>query len=184
MILGLDVSTSCTGICVISLTGEVVSMDWVSLSKHKSLVSKAEVLRKALESIRDTYEITYIFIEEPLQRFSAGASSAQTITRLASFNGITQYLCFVIFDLYPELLNVNKARKSLGIKTLSKKKSGKSVKEQVFEWVTEKLDKRWPTKILSSGPRKGLEVIIDESYDMADAYVIAKSGFVKLNDPI
>jgi len=184
MILGLDVSTSCTGICVISSTGEVVSMDWVSLAKEKNLVSKAEVLRKTLESIRDTHEITSIFIEEPMQRFSAGASSAQTITRLASFNGITQYLCFVIFELYPELLNVNNARKLLGIKTISRKKSGKSVKEQVFDWVTENLDKKWPTKILTSGPRKGMEVVIDESLDMADAYVIAKSGFVKLNNPI
>ena len=96
MILGLDVSTSCTGICVISEEGELIEMDWVKLSKEKTLISKAQRLKNALESVRDTYKISFIFIEEPLQRFSMGSSSAATITKLASFNGITQYMCYEI----------------------------------------------------------------------------------------
>ena len=184
MILGLDVSTSCTGICVISDSGELVKLDWVKLSKEKDLISKAQQLRNALENIRATYNITYIFIEEPLQRFSMGASSAATITKLASFNGISQYLCYSLFNITPELLNVTRARKSLNIKTMSKKKAGKSVKEQVFDWVSDYLKYDWPTKILKSGPRRGQKVILDECLDMADAFVIAKSGFVKLKDSV
>ena len=34
------------------------------------------------------------------------------------------------------------------------------------------------TKILQSGPRKGQKIIIDEAYDMADAWVIAKAGYI------
>jgi hypothetical protein len=32
---------------------------------------------------------------------------------------------------------------------------------------------------LKSGPRKGLEIIINESRDMADAWVISTAGLVK-----
>ena len=184
MILGLDVSTSCTGLCIISEEGELVKMDWVKLSKQKDIISKALQLRNALENIRATYDITYIFIEEPLQRFSMGSSSAATITKLASFNGISQYVCYSLFSITPELLNVTRARKTLDIKTMSKKKAGKSVKEQVFDWVSDYLKYDWPTKILKSGPRRGQKVILDECFDMADAFVIAKSGFVKLKNPV
>ena len=52
------------------------------------------------------------------------------------------------------------------------------MKEQVFEWVTAHLAAKWPTKILQSGPRKGTEVIVKEAYDMADAWVVAKAGYV------
>ena len=78
------------------------------------------------------------------------------------------------------MLNVARARKLLSIKTQSKKKAGKDVKQQVFEWVTNHLSPTWPTKILQSGPRKGQEVIIDEAYDMADAWVVAKAGYISL----
>ena len=109
---------------------------------------------------------------------SRGTSSAQTITRLAAWNGICQYLSYQVFGCHPEMLNVARARKLLQIKTQSKKKAGKDVKQQVFEWVTEHLNPTWPTKILQSGPRKGQEIIIDEAYDMADAWVIAKAGYI------
>ena len=49
---------------------------------------------------------------------------------------------------------------------------------QVFAWVTDHLRAEWPTKILQSGPRKGQEVILDEAKDIADAWVVAKAGYV------
>jgi hypothetical protein len=107
-------------------------------------------------------------------------SSARTITRLAAFNGIVQYICYDVLGFIPELVSVSEARKLSGIKTQSKKKVGKEVKEQVFDWVDEHLQYSWPTKILQSGPRKNKEIIIPESRDMADAWVVANAGFVKI----
>ena len=69
--------------------------------------------------------------------------------------------------------------KLCGIKTQSKKKAGKEVKEQVFEWVDNHLKYKWPTKVLQSGPRRGKTIIVPESRDMADAWVIANAGLVK-----
>ena len=82
------------------------------------------------------------------------------------------------FHVQPEVLNVARARKLLQIKTQSKKKTGIPVKDQVFAWVTRHLNAEWPTKVLQSGPRKGQEIIIEEAKDMADAWVVAKAGYI------
>jgi Holliday junction resolvasome RuvABC endonuclease subunit len=179
MILGLDVSTSTIGWAVVS-KGNLVDAGFIPLKSHKSLISKAKSAEIALNSIFIKHPIEHVYIEECFQRFARGLSSAATITKLASFNGIIQYVCFEVFAKEPALLNVNKARKSLRIQTHTQKKCGISIKEQVFKWVTQNINYPWPTKILKSGPRKGLEINLEECYDIADAYVIARAGFVHL----
>ena len=73
---------------------------------------------------------------------------------------------------------MNSARKLLGIKI--DRKSKKSTKEQVFDWVDSQTEEVWPTRVLKSGKRKGLEVLEDYVYDMADAFVIARAGEINL----
>ena len=176
MILGLDVSTAVVGYCVLDDNNDIVELDYVNLKKLKTLCTKSANLLASLRLINEKHKITEVYIEECLQRFSYGRSSAATITRLAAFNGITQYLCYDTFDIEPKLLNATSARKLLSIKTQSKKKCGKDVKQQVFEWVTQYLNMSWPTKILKGGPNKGSEVLLPECYDMADAWVIAAAS--------
>tara|TARA_B100001250_G_C19791398_1_gene786674 strand:+ start:1449 stop:1991 length:543 start_codon:yes stop_codon:yes gene_type:complete len=178
MILGLDASTNTVGISILDEKGEIVQLNFLKLSKWKSLHVKGDKLREEFEKIKSQYSITEIYIEEYAQRFSYGRSSASTITKLASWNGICQYISWNVFNVPPESLNVTRARKLVNIPTQSKKKAGKDVKQQVFEWVTDHLQYQWPTKVLQSGPRKGTEVILDESYDMCDAWVISKAGLL------
>ena len=92
-------------------------------------------------------------------------------------------ISYEIFSVEPEHLNVNAARKSLGLKILSKKKGGADTKLQVLEWVKRHLEEEgssveWPLKTLKSGPRKGQVVLEPKCYDMADAYVIAAASIV------
>ena len=178
MIIGLDASTRTVGICILDEKGEIVQNYFLKLKSQKELCTKGDVLKDEFEKIQSKYDISRVCIEDYAQKMSRGTSSAQTITRLAAWNGICQYLSYQVFGCHPEMLNVARARKLLQIKTQSKKKAGKDVKQQVFEWVTEHLNPSWPTKILQSGPRKGQEIIIDEAYDMADAWVIAKAGYI------
>ena len=178
MILGLDASTSTVGICILDEKAEIVQNYFLKLKKQKELCTKGDVLKDELEKLAAKYDITHVFIEDYALRMARGTSSAQTITRLAAWNGICQYLSYQIFKVEPEVLNVARARKLLKIKTQSKKKAGIPVKDQVFAWVTDHLSAEWPTKILQSGPRKGQEVILDEAKDMADAWVVAKAGYV------
>ena len=181
MILGLDVSTATVGYTVLDLEGNLLEMSYISLTKTKGLTKKAFVFRNNLKKILQSHpQIEHVYIEEYFQKFARGMSSARTITLLAGFNGIVQFICEDEIGICPELIPVNTCRSLVGIKTQSKKKAGKDVKEQVFEWVDAHLKYNWPTKVLQSGPRKGLKITIAETRDMADAWVVAKAGFVKL----
>ena len=177
MILGLDASTRTVGISILEQNGRVVQLNYLKLAKWKTLHEKGDQLRLKIEELKSQYEITEVYIEEYAQKFTYGRSSASTITRLAAWNGITQYICWDVLQVPPQTLNVTRARKIVKIPTQSKKKAGKDVKQQVFEWVSGHLKYDWPTKILQSGPRKGMEIVLDESYDMCDAWVIAKAGY-------
>jgi len=179
MILGLDISTSCTGWCVIDQSGSLIDMGYIFLSSEKTFFDKAEKVKKTFLSIRSQHDIQKIFIEENLQAFRPGFSSAKTLLTLARFNGIVSYLSQLEFCLAPQFINVNTARRELGIKIISKKNGGDPTKEQILSWVAEEIKNtsyKWPTKILKSGPRKGQKVLELFCYDMADAYVIALSG--------
>jgi len=181
MILGLDVSTSCTGWCILSDDRKLVKMGFIPLAKEKGLFSKAQKVHDALSLINIKYPVTKIFIEKNLQAFRPGLSSAATLLTLAQFNGIVSYLCHCEFSLDPEFINVNSARKSLGIKIIRKSNGGKPTKHQVLDWVSSQIDDTnyvWPVKILKGGPRKGQTVLEPGCYDMADAYVIARSGLM------
>jgi hypothetical protein len=118
-----------------------------------------------------------VFIEENLQSFRSGFSSAKTLLSLARFNGIVSLISYETFSVMPVHINVNSARKSLGIKIIRKKDGGKNTKDQIFEWVSDNISFDWPKKILKSGPRKNQEIFDPSCFDMADAYVIALSGY-------
>ena len=180
-ILALDISTSCTGYCILSsdLNSEtsLIDIGFIPLSKLKSHYSKANLVLDELRIIHSKYNITNIAIEENLQSFRSGFSSAQTLSSLAKFNGIVAYLCEDLFETPPQFFNVNAARKSVGLKIISKKKGGADTKIQVLDWASKELsDYLWPTKTLKSGPRKNQVVVEPGCYDMADAYVIARAA--------
>jgi hypothetical protein len=139
-----------------------------------SLWEKADFTLSFLEKIvdDDCLNVKDFFVEESLQKFRPGFSSAKTLTTLSKFNGIVCYLTRRVFGLDPEPINVNTARKTVGLKI----PRGSNSKQIVHEWVSNETSFEWPTKILRGGPRKGQEVLIDACYDMADAYLIARAG--------
>ena len=177
-ILGLDISTSCTGWSVLSAEGEILDIGYIDLSKKKCLFEKAQDVENHITKISREYTIEKIFIEENLQSFRSGFSSAQTISTLAKFNGIVSFICFKQFDCAPVFFNVNSARKTLGIKLVRKKDGGLPTKEQLLVWAKKNVNYNWPVKILKSGPRKGMTVPDPRSYDMIDAYIICKAGLI------
>jgi len=180
MILGLDISTSITGWCILSEEGDFIDMGFVNFNSKLTPFKKADLFGEHLEKICKKYKISEVFVEENLQKFRPGFSSAKTLITLARFIGIISYLSYRIFDLEPVYINVNEARKSLGIKILREKICGKTTKEQVMEWVGPELEGcyTWPVKKLKSGPRKDQIILHPGCADAADAYVIARAGIV------
>ncbi len=175
MLLSLDISTSCTGYCVFD-ENELIDIGYINLSKHKGLFEKAACVKSEIINLDDRYNIEKVVVEENLQAFRPGLSSAKTLMTLAQFNGVVRWICHERLEVPVEAINVNTARKSVGLK-IDKKDKSKSTKEKVWEWVktSNKKDNykiNWPMKTLKSGPNKGQIRLCNEAYDMADAYVI------------
>jgi len=174
--LGLDISTSCTGWCIVGPGGGLVEMGYIPLSDCNSAYHKARRVRDELSGLHIHHDIDKVYIEENLQAFRPGLSSAKTLLTLARFNGVVSYIAQEEFFCQPEFINVQAARKAVGLKIISKRKGGAPTKEQVLEWVSQRVKYAWPKKILKSGPRKGVEIFEPGCYDVADAYVIAMAG--------
>ena len=176
--IGLDISTSIVGISVFK-DKNLDKLSHIDLSKEKCIFKKAKMFENFfLKNIVNIKDIDYIYIEDILQSFSRGLSSANTLMKLAKFNGIVSNIVYNITNLVPEYINVNTARKALDIKI--DKKSSIDKKEQVMLWVDKDLKESflWPTKVISRGPNKGLVKYEKFCYDMADAYVICKAGII------
>jgi Holliday junction resolvasome RuvABC endonuclease subunit len=169
MILGLDISTSITGITILDDKGEIVlceAIDTRNKNHFPTLFHKAQRVKDYLYDIRTQYSIRSIYIEKNLQTFRSGFSSAKTLSTLASFNGIVSWFCYEIFDMQPEYLSASSARKDCGIKV----PKGSKAKQVVMQHL---LDNEPEFVILYTkhGNPKPHE------YDRADSLVIAKAGY-------
>jgi|LWDU01.1.fsa_nt_gi Holliday junction resolvasome RuvABC endonuclease subunit len=181
MILGLDVSTSITGYCIMD-TGDTVGhrlikSDSIIIAKVKDPYIKSLMVRDEFKKLSKKFEIDKIVIEENLQAFRRGLSSARTLSTLARFNGIVTFLAQDVFGAPVEMINVNSARSLAGLKV--DRKSEQTIKEQVLEWVRSTPEFQnfdWPTKTLKSGVRKGLTIDAPECFDIADAAVVCLAG--------
>jgi hypothetical protein len=179
-IIGLDVSTSVTGICVLDPNvalddnGSHISyLDRIEFKKCKTLWEKADKVALELDDICKKYQGSYkVALEEPLMGFRTGMSSAATITTLMRFNGIVSYISREIFKVDPEYIAASSARKLCGIKMQKTSIAGMNGKEQVFKYMSENDLKhvKWPIK-------KNGEAV-DWSRDATDAYVIARAATI------
>ena len=179
LILGLDVSTSCTGVCFLDSSvvpdekgSHIINLDYIDFKKCANFFEKADRVKSELT--RHIGKIgskpTVLALEEPLMGFSKGMSSAGTITTLMRFNGIVSYIGRELLGVDPVYLSAAHARKLCGIKLQKTSIAGMSHKEQVFKYMSEHDLNHvvWSTK--KSGQP------IDASRDMTDAYVIAKAA--------
>ena len=177
--MGLDVSTSCTGICVIDSEKElddngshIVVLDRIDFKKCVTMWDKADRVKSELVSYMSKLGMTptVFALEEPLMGFQKGMSSAATITTLMRFNGITSWIGRQVFEVDPTYISAAHARKLCGVKLQKTSVAGMPQKEQVFRHMSEHDLKHvvWPVK-KSGAP-------IDASRDMTDAYVIARAA--------
>lgn len=166
MILGIDISTTITAFTILDEDGKIIMCEAVRLEKLKDLFVKASNIKKFVEDINKKYNIKAIFVEEPLMSFSAGMSSAKTISTLMRFNGIVSWICYDTIGLFPQFISAATARKMYGVKL----EKGRKTKEVVFESV---LDREPDFKVeytAHGNPVPG-------SMDKSDSFIIAKAGY-------
>jgi hypothetical protein len=174
-ILGLDVSTSNTGVVFLDDSAQILTLDHIDFKGCETFWDKCDRLRERFQEFKQVHpQIAAFYIEEPMKRFAAGFSSAEVISMLQRFNGIACFLARETWGVDPVYVNVASARKLAGIKVTTKAKSGgKDVKTQVFDHMAANDLKHvsWPLKMRSAN-------IVDWAKDVTDAYVIAKAGTV------
>jgi|TARA_R100000951_G_scaffold116141_2_gene126693 Holliday junction resolvasome RuvABC endonuclease subunit len=166
MILGLDVSTSITGYTILDTNGDLVEYGSIDTRKHKNFFIKVGVVEEKLSSLKQSYAVQAVYIEQSLQSFRSGFSSAQTLSTLSRFNGVVSWLCFKLFNLEPEYFAAVTARRICGIKV----PRGTKAKPVVLQFVLDN-EPQFVVEYTNKGnPRP-------DSYDKADSWVIAKSGY-------
>ena len=72
--------------------------------KYKDFFKKAEFVSEGLREIYAQYgkEIEAVYIEQSLQSFRSGFSSAKTLSTLSRFNGIVSWIIYEHFGITPE----------------------------------------------------------------------------------
>lgn len=168
MYLGLDISTSITGFTLLGNSGDVLLCDYINLKKLSNMFDKAKTVEYKLQEIFSNNKIEQVWIEESLQMFSSGMSSAKTLATLTKFNGIISWIAWDKFGITPEYIAAVSARKEIGL-TVSKGKRGKDVVMQHM------LDNE-PWFEVEYG-RTGK--VRPHFYDMADSFVVAKAGYLR-----
>ena len=95
MILGLDVSTSITGATILDKEGEVLYNEAWDTRKFKNFFVKAAYIEEKIVHLNKLYGgFEKVFIEQSLQTFRSGFSSAKTLSTLSRFNGIVSWLVY------------------------------------------------------------------------------------------
>ena len=182
-ILGLDISTSTTGWCLTSQKNGKIALIDAGFVHHKgkrTLHEKSQDVKEVLLALKSKNSIDVICIEENLQSFRTGLSSAKTLMTLSRYNGIVSHECWLETSLVPLYYNVNSARKSLGINTTKKvRKPNEKAKDIVHRWVKRHeimSEYSWPTKVLRGGPNKGKTIEDPGCMDLSDAFVMSLCG--------
>ena len=180
MILGVDVSTSITGLAIVA-DGSIVYYDSVDLRKYKNVFEKGCVLKEKIVDLYEAYQfsneefflgnskypIEHIYIEQPFTFFNSGGSSAKTMAALQKFNGIVSWFLYEIFEMQPNYVLAQSARKTVGIKV----PRGEKAKAVVLKYLLD-TEPAFNVEYTKQGNPK------PESYDRADAIIVAKAGYL------
>ena len=163
MILGLYVSTSIIGVCLLK-DDKIVKTDYIDLRKTTGLLHKAKVVEDSVLHNLQEENIEHIFIEQALMFFRRGGSTAKTMSTLQNFNGVVSWRCFKLLELEPQYVTPISARSKCGIKV----PRGKKAKDVVMEHFVESGE--FPIDYTRYGN------VQKYCYDIADAVVVAKAG--------
>ena len=169
MILGLDISTSIIGITILNKDGDIIhteALDLRNKNHYPDVYKKYERVYSYLLELRldYNYNFSHVFIEQSLQMFRSGFSSAKTLSTLSSFNGVVSYLC------YRELKKPEHLQQPLLAKLWHQVAKGKKAKEQVVQFLLDN-EPKFVVEYTKSGNLK------PKYYDIADSIVIAKAGY-------
>ena len=90
MILGLDISTSKIGYCILDENEKIIANEFMKL-KPLQLEDRAEIFYEFLFVLSKKHNIDHVYIEEPFTMFGGGRTTAGTMAKLQRFNGMCSF---------------------------------------------------------------------------------------------
>lgn len=170
-VLGLDISTSITGVTLVGEEKRIIhyeAIDTRNPNKFCDLFDKVSAIQERLVWLFNQYEIEEIFIEQSLQMFRPGMSSAKTLSTLSRCNGMISWICYEISGIKPQYIAATTARKLNDIKIPQGFKS----KEIVMKYLLDN-EPSFRVEFTPSGNPKPCY------YDIADSIIIARAGQIQ-----
>ena len=167
MILGLDISTSITGLTIVSEDNKILLNEAWDLRKYKNFFDKCNFVNQQIKKLSENpnFDIKHIFIEQSLQSFRSGFSSAKTLSTLSRFNGIVSWMAYEELQIEPQYIAATTARRLYGIKV----PKGIKAKQFVMNYLIEN-EPGFVIEYTKFGNPK------PEYYDRADSLIIARAG--------
>lgn len=161
-VLGLDISSSTIGYCVLEVDGyniKYISMDYLKPSKKGSIMERIVDTRNKILTIINKVKPDYIGIEDLIKFMPK--STATTVVVLTTFNRMICLLAYDYLQRYPELFNVMSIRHGLKLNKILPSK------DDMPELVAKHLGIIFPYQCDKKNKIK------EESRDMADGVAVA-----------
>jgi Holliday junction resolvasome RuvABC endonuclease subunit len=164
VVLGLDISTSKIGICIMDYKFNLLETTLLKLNTKDELEDRCLQIEEYLNNI--DYNIKDVYIESAFIAFSGGKTSAVTMSKLQRFNGMVCFMLRKLFGYNAVPLSPAKARGLVHLKV----KRGENTKLRVIEHVEKAFPNDFKYELTRHGnPKPGTD-------DRADAIVIAWAG--------
>jgi len=170
MYLGLDVSTTCTGVAILDENKKLILQSHITTTKVPTLTERALIVEDYIKELHNDYNITYVGIEAPLLSFKKGFTNTTTLTKLLMFNGIVSYIVYKELGVKPTHKHVSSARKMSSYNIMKKFLKQKTTKNKIVEFV-DKMLKDFKIEFTKNNTIKSY------IYDEADAAVVALAIF-------
>ena len=171
---GWDISTSIVGMAEFDNSGKFIRAEHCDLRKVDGLNEKADVFRIFVEDYVKRIENNTHFVEERLGNFAAGRSMLQTLMKLAAFNAVCSFILYhndaqcKVVHIHPSTWKSIMKHEGLIIPKGTDKK-----KELTLQFVTSHVDGFNVPRNKNANPQPW-------AFDMADAYCIGRSGYLRL----
>jgi Holliday junction resolvasome RuvABC endonuclease subunit len=162
-ILGMDISSTTIGYCVLEIENnniKFISTSYIKPIKKGNIVERLADTRNKIEKLINILKPDYIAIEDIVQ-FIRNKSTAKTVITLASFNRMISLVAYDFLKRSPEFFSVITIRHGLKIKNTFPSK------EEMPAIVAQHLGIIFPYHKNKKGSIKV------ESYDMADSIAVA-----------
>jgi hypothetical protein len=166
-IIGFDISTKCVGVCVLNDDGSFSFLDYIWLEREKDEYKRIDLFEEGVRNSCGILTAPRIFVEAPLMR----SNNQNVVNILQRHNGMCCLCLYRMFGMNPELIAETDVRKLNNIK-VPKGVKGIDKKKYVLKYVQDLAlipESRWELK-KTGNPR-------DQSFDMADAFCVARAGF-------